>query len=243
MANRITLNIPHSSINGLSSAQWDSQQVLVACVNELTDWHTDIMFTPDKGLFLREEVTPFVFPRSCFVVDAERLINDDMESIGQGIVYTNFYDRMHRTVSATERETLYNVRADYIAQIEQRIIANDSQGYGNILIDCHSMGESYANVDICIGYNDDASRPTDAVITNIVDIFHKAGYTVGINTPYSNSLQPIGDLSLLQHRYFSFMIELNKKIYLNKTDRTLTDNASHVKDTLATLYHYLLDLS
>ncbi len=78
MNNRITLNLPHSSINGLDEANWNSWEELVRSVNEWTDWHTNIMFHPNRNLFNEDDVKPFVFHKSRFVVDAERLINDDM---------------------------------------------------------------------------------------------------------------------------------------------------------------------
>ncbi len=242
MGNRITLNIPHSSINGLSEADWNSQIELVTCVNELTDWHTDIMFTPDRGLFNKEDVRSFVFHKSRFVVDAERLIDDDMENIGQGIVYTDFYGRIQRNVNKEEKDALYKEREEYLSKIEQNIISNDRDGYGNVLIDCHSFPSRMGDMDICVGYNEDASKPSDEVINRIINFFEEAGLSVGINTPFSNSLQPVKDLSLLHHDYFSFMIELNKKIYLNEENRRLIPNFSDVKATLAHLYEYLLNL-
>ncbi len=225
MKNRITLNIPHSSIGGLDEANWNSWEELVSSVNEWTDWHTNIMFRPDRNLFNEDDVKPFVFHKSRFVVDAERLINDDMESIGQGIVYTQFGEHLHRSVTKEEKDALYKERETYLSKMAQHIINNDSAGYNNILIDCHSFASWHGDVDICIGFNEDLSKPSDETITRIKEIFEADGYSVGINTPYSNSLQPIKDIKLLKNGYFSFMIELNKRIYLNEENRNLSHNA------------------
>ncbi len=242
MSNRITLNIPHSSVDGLEETAWSSKEELVQCVNLLTDWYTNIIFSPERGRFEPCAVQPFVFHKNRFVVDAERLINDPMESIGQGIVYTDFYGRIHRTVSDTEKNTLYALRAAYLAQIEQHILSNDRAGYSNVLIDCHSFPSSRGNEDICIGYNEDGSKPTEEVLTMLLATFSDAGYTIGVNTPYSNSLQPIDDLSLLQQPYCSFMIELNKKIYLNESDKTLLPTAASIRELLCSIYGHLLSL-
>ncbi len=240
MNNRITLNIPHSSIGGLDEANWNSWEELVRSVNEWTDWHTNIMFRPDRNLFNKDEVKPFVFHKSRFVVDAERLINDDMESIGQGIVYTQFGEHLHRSVTKEEMDALYKEREAYLSKMEQHIIDNDRAGYNNILIDCHSFPSWCGDVDICIGFNEDFSRPSDEKITQIKRIFERDGYLVGINFPYSNSLQPIKDIRSLKNGYFSFMIELNKRIYLNEETRALSPNAHKAMETLSKLYIYLL---
>ncbi len=241
MANRITLNIPHASTNGLASTAWNDPQMLTQCVNELTDWHTDLMFTPDRGRFAAHAVLPHVFPFSRFVVDAERLINDPMEEIGQGIVYTDFYGRMYRNVSQEEKDNLYKERAEYLSKIKQTIISNDRQGYGNILIDCHSFPSCRSQVDICIGYNDDASKPSDDLMDIILKTFRDSSLTIGINTPFSNALQPIDDLTLLHHSYCSFMIELNKKIYLDETTHALLPSAATIRAVIEELYTALLE--
>ncbi len=240
MNNRITLNIPHSSINGLHEADWDSWENLVRVVNILTDWHTNLLFSPQKGMFDEDDVKPFVFPKNRFVVDAERLIDDEMESIGQGIVYTRFGELLHRNVSEAEKSALYKEREQYLAKIVQNILSNDTLDHNNILIDCHSFPSIQGNVDVCIGYNEDLSRPTEEAISFIKGCFETQGLTVGINAPYSNSLQPVNDVSVLKNRYMSFMIELNKRTYLNEEDRSLSEGFPIVRETIMRIYEYLL---
>ncbi len=240
MSNRITLNIPHSSINGLHEANWDSWEKLVRVVNILTDWHTNLLFSPPRGMFDEDDVKPFVFHKNRFVVDVERLIDDKMESIGQGIVYTQFGEHLHRKVSEAEKSALYREREQYLAKIEQNILGNDVLGYNNILIDCHSFPSIQSNVDVCIGYNEDPSQPTEEAISFIKDSFEAQGLSVGINTPYSNSLQPVSDVSVLRNNYMSFMIELNKRTYLNEEDRSLSEGFPVVRDTILHIYEHLL---
>ncbi len=246
MTNRITLNIPHSSTGGLAEADWEPRENLTECVNTLTDWHTDIMFTPEASIFPREVVTPFVFHKNRFVVDAERLIDDPMEKEGEGIVYTQFRGLMYRNVTQEEKDILYCEREEYLSLIEQNIISNDREGFSNILIDCHSFPsclDAEGKIDICIGFNNDGSEPSKDILCGIRKVFEEAGYSVDWNTPFSNSLQPVKDLSTLHNGYFTFMIELNKRIYLNESDRSLLPESEGVKATLHKLYDFLLRLS
>ncbi len=227
----------------MSEADWEPREKLMECVNTLTDWHTDIMFTPEANLFPREMVTPFVFHKNRFVVDAERLIDDPMEKVGEGIVYTHFRGLMNRKVTQEEKDVLYREREEYLSRIEQNIIANDQEGFSNILIDCHSFYSSLdpeKKIDICIGFNNDGSEPAEKVLGGIQKVFEEEGYSVGWNTPFSNSLQPVRDLTRLRNGYFSFMIELNKRIYLNESDRSLLPESERVRAVLRKLYEFLL---
>ncbi len=88
-------------------------------------------------------------------------------------------------------------------------------------------------MDICIGYNEDWSKPCKETIETAVNIFEDAGYKVGINHPYSNSETPA-----CPFHYKSMMIEVNKKTYLRsdsiclKTDKCYKNNLSEVIGTL-----------
>jgi N-formylglutamate amidohydrolase len=102
-------------------------------------------------------------------------------------------------------------------------------------VDCHSFPSELSDVDICIGVNNDWSRPTDFVIDLVTKVFKQAGYSVLVNHPYSNSMAPQMEFS-----YDSIMIELNKRIYLNEQTLELLDSASKVRVALDKLYELLL---
>lgn len=91
MYNRLVLNEPHASLEGLYDADksyWDvDADFLNDVVIKWTDWHTDYLF---HGLW-DDRIKTVRFPYSRFVVDAERLWNDPLESVGQGIVYNLLY--------------------------------------------------------------------------------------------------------------------------------------------------------
>ena len=62
-------------------------------VNRMTDWHTDILFNREDP-----RIKSVVFPLSRFVCDVERLENDEMEKIGQGICYERFREAKRNVV-------------------------------------------------------------------------------------------------------------------------------------------------
>jgi N-formylglutamate amidohydrolase len=204
----IILNIPHSSINGIFDNEiggWERNPFFINdCVNKLTDWHTDFIFKTSNPL-----VRSVVFPYSRFVCDVERLENDAMEDIGQGIIYTHF-NNYKREI--TDTKTLYKLREFHLQELIKGIKDND------VIIDCHSFSNTSNSCDICIGFNDDFSYDEE-IINIVVDEFKKSGYSVGINTPYSNSITPKSDV-----KYKSVMIEVNKRIYMNENTLQLSSN-------------------
>ncbi len=262
--NRIVLNVPHSSNGGLDTARWQPVTEAVKAVNTWTDWQTNIIFRPNPEIFGRgvasgrKGVTVFgdgrismhVFWKNRFVVDAERLLNDSMEKIGQGIVY-EWYDcrpqmdvTLKREVTADERVALYLEREEHLRGMEAVILANDEAGYGNCVVDCHSFPEFKGDVDICIGYNEDYSRPTDAVLGRVKDIFTEAGMSVWFNKPYSNSLTPVLDenRAKLRHGYKSLMIEVNKRKYLADGCTDLRLEWTRIGDCINAVYEYLAEI-
>ena len=78
-----------------------------------------------------------------------------------------------------------------------------------LLLDCHSFPSEMSDVDICIGYNEDWSKPNKETIELAVNLFEDYGYKVGINEPYSNSETPDCPFT-----YQSMMLEVNKKAYM-----------------------------
>ena len=158
----IVLFIPHSS-NNLDKSLWSGD--IDAAVDRWTDWHTDKLFDSDDS-----RISKVVVPFSRFHCDAERLINDPMESIGQGIVYHNI-EGCTRELSDATKQNIYN---QYYA-IHQEL--ENSAKPGSLIIDCHSFPSDLApDIDICIGYNEDDSRPSDAVLDMVIDYFKEAGF-------------------------------------------------------------------
>ena len=198
--NKIVLHIPHSSMNGF---------FVNDCVRELTDWYVDMLFHIEM-----EGVEEVVFPFSRFVCDVERLPNDEMEKIGQGIIYTHYRGYKRGLLTEDDRRDIYQL---YNAHQEH---LRESLSEGALLIDCHSFADNdYRYADICIGFNEDESY--DKGIVNTISAgFKKSGYSVSFNEPYSNSIYPDTGFA-----YHSVMIEVNKRIYMDNNTLLLNKNA------------------
>lgn len=87
-----------------------------------------------------------------------------------------------------------------------------------------------SDIDICIGYNEDWSKPDKETIELAVNLFEDNGYKVGVNEPYSNSETP--DCPFL---YQSMMLEVNKKVYMEPGSLRIKQpdpNKSSVRDLI-----------
>lgn len=226
---RIVLHIPHSSIDGVEDSGWNVNEEFLSEVNKWTDWDTDKLFDC-QGVDVHLGVIRSVcFPLSRFVLDVERLPNDELESVGQGRVYKRF-GNCSRNVTKEEEERLISLYEQHQDKIISQLIPNA------LLIDCHSFPFVLSDIDVCIGYNDDWSKPPQEVIDTIEKGFSEAGYKVGINEPYSNSISPKCAFS-----YHSVMIELNKKIYWDEKNLKQTENASSLHALINKIISRLLN--
>ena len=200
--NRIVLNEPHASIEGMYDDQLSGWRIDERFINEvvfrLTDWHTDFLF---HG-FRHPKIRTVRFPLSRFIVDAERLWNDPMEAIGQGIIYRH-YDGYRRHVTTESEAKLLCLWKGH----QQKLKSNLCESA--LLLDCHSFPEEQGDVDICIGFNEDWSKPDRELLAYAVNLFEDNGYSVGINYPYGHSEAPACPFA-----YQSMMLEVNKRVYL-----------------------------
>lgn len=227
MYNHIVLNEPHASVEGLYDADKSFWNIDAGFLNNTvikwTDWHTDYLFHGCRD----QRINTVRFPYSRFIVDAERLWNDPMESIGQGIVYKEF-ESYQRNIPLESELTLLKLWHWHQSRLIQALKANA------LLLDCHSFPEELSDVDICIGYNEDWSKPTKDVIEMAVNHFMDHGYKVGVNNPYSNSETPACDF-----HYHSLMLEVNKKVYLKSGTILLQDDG--LRDVISSFQGRLLE--
>ena len=215
--NRIVLNVPHASLEGIydrNMSFWPSNPSFMNdVVQKWTDWYTDFVFAFKSA----NNLVPVRFPYSRFIVDAERLWDDPMEDIGQGIVYTQFGD-FKRNVTDCKKKQLQMLWKHHQQHLVSAITPD------SILLDCHSFPSEMSDVDICIGYNDDWSFPGSGIIDMLQDTFERNGYTLGINNPYSNSISP-----KTEFEYPSLMIEINKRVYLEDNSIRMKTNRHALK--------------
>ena len=229
--NRIVLNEPHASIEGLYDDELSFWNIDAKFINDvvmrMTDWHTDFLFHGYRD----ERIKTIRFPYSRFIVDAERLWGDPMEAIGQGIVY-RYFDNHVRMVPETTEKRLLGLWHWH----QHRLI--DVLCEGALLLDCHSFPSELSDVDICIGYNEDWSKPHRDVIECAVNLFEDHGYKVGVNEPYSNSETPD-----CPFQYQSMMLEVNKKAYMDEHSLRIRHDHKYKKNVRDLMLYLLSELS
>lgn len=227
MYNKIVLNIPHSSTDFVDGTNtWSDQEKLDRYINKWTDWNTKEIFCSNNN----PRIVPHIFRYSRFCVDVERLINDPLETEGQGIVYTRFHD-IYRHLNDGEFRILMSLYKQYVEELSDDIEEH------SLVIDCHSFPDDIADdlSDICIGYNEDFSKPDNATINTIVDTFDAYGFTTKQNYPYSNSITPNKST-----HYTSIMIEINKRVYLDKDNTIIPVAFNRLISAVKEIYNKLL---
>ena len=105
------------------------------------------------------------------------------------------------------------------------------------LTDWHSFPEDMGDVDVCIGFNEDWSKPDKELLEYAVNLFEENCYSVGINYPYSNSEAPA-----CLFGYQSMMLEVNKRVYLERRSlylKTRSDKKKSVREVVNQLLETL----
>jgi len=219
---KILAHIPHSSIQDYGYG-WVSLALMFPQVKQLTDWHTELLFNSSNP-----KVEAMVFPHSRFYLDVERLENDPMENIGQGKVYTEYDGFKRSNLTPEDIDKLNNLYHEW------KQLCADKVSEDTLVIDCHSFASSVSpNIDVCIGFNEDNSKPSDEVIDFIINEFKMRGLRVGVNEPYSNSI-------VFGKGHHSIMIELNKSIYMNEDTLLMHPNSYKLGNTIQGIYNRLL---
>lgn len=223
MFDRIVLNIPHSSsVFPFGKGGWDDG--IDEEIMRWTDWYTDWLFQSHDA-----RIVSVSFPFSRFFCDVERLENDPLESVGQGVVYRRF-NSLKRSLSDDEELWVRRTYREHLERLQSYIIDGRT-----LIVDCHSFPSDLSEIDVCIGFNDDWSCPSKKTIDTVINTFRSKGYNVGVNSPYSNSITPH-----CLHLYKSIMVELNKSIYLDGHNTLLLNQAERLKCIINDLYLMLL---
>lgn len=222
----IVLNIPHTSMEFPYKANWHGD--IGTYIHKWTDNYTDALFHPDFRF--SGQVIPVRYPYSRFFCDVERLESDPLEKIGQGIVYRQFKE-CSREVGYEERmmalQSYYQHQCRLLGAIPDK---------HTLLLDCHSFPSGLADVDICIGFNEDWSKPTESLLLLVKDFFEQRGAVVGISTPYSNAISPRKSFD-----YPCLMLEVNKRFYLG-ADRNPEGRLELRNSQINDLYGLLLNM-
>jgi N-formylglutamate deformylase len=232
----IILHIPHASTVLPSKVEFLlGQEELAYEVNAMTDHHTDRLFDLPGA-------HRCVFPVSRLVVDPERFIEDEMESVGMGVVYmrTAEGDAL-RDISDMDRsaliETYYHPHHNKLTCMVDSCLEQHDQC---LIVDCHSFParplhyESDKNrPDICIGT--DTYHTSTELRDCLLKTFEALGYVVAINSPFSGTIVPLKHYHKDQ-RVKSVMIEVNRSLYASQSGfKRVQSDLSHVISQAATI--------
>lgn len=207
--NMYIIHIPHSSIYIPSFDSYinDGWKIDI----EKTDWRV-------AEIFDIPNIDKVIVPFSRVWCDVERL-EDELEpkfKNGHGFYYThNELGEKYRDLSA--KNLVYNEyylkhHKDFSNKVKSKIDKYNS----SIIIDCHTFSDTNSNYpDICIGTN---NHTPQFLLNEFKLAFESMEYSIEINNPYSGTFVPL-DLYNKEKRVYSIMIEINKRLYMNSSEK------------------------
>ena len=211
----IILHIPHASTVLPADVEFLlGAENLAYEVDAMTDHHTDRLIDLPGA-------RRCVFPVSRLVVDPERFIEDSMESVGMGVVYTHTAaGEALRAISEIDRLALinsyYHPHHTALTRMADECLEKHNQC---LIIDCHSFPAQplpYENdlnrPDICIGT--DSYHTSTELKDCLLKVFEAFAYRVAIDSPFSGTIVPLKHYHKDQ-RVESVMIEVNRSLYAN----------------------------
>jgi N-formylglutamate amidohydrolase len=199
------LHIPHSSINTLG------RKINKTDINHLTDFYTD-------ELFSHPNADRVVFDLSRFIVDVERFPDDiePMFKIGQGICYTK--GTRNNNIKVIDKENLIeNFYKKHHVKLNKLVAKTLCYFPIVVVVDCHSFPPKHNSPDFCLGFNEDVSHDFLKELYKIEKILIDLNFNVSLNSPYKGAIVPTNYIN--DDRVESIMIEVNKDLYINKTDK------------------------
>jgi N-formylglutamate amidohydrolase len=238
MFESIILHIPHSSSNFDFAGQDRFESLWRRQAEPLIDWYTDELFTP---YITDERIIPLIFDTCRTLVDVERMCYDPLENKGLGITaYTLLQTNgiLYKVRESQEEDIRYMKKyLDHQHKLAHLLVDHPN----SLLIDCHSFSSKPTilqpdisknqDVDICIGFNEDDTKPSDVVLALVADHFTDRGYKVSFNVPFSNS-----KTVETPARYTSLMIEINKSIYMDEDTLEKKGSFEKVREDVISLY-------
>ncbi len=218
----LVLAVPHA-VSKLSFNELSQNEQVRTEVARWTDWYTDELFD-----VRHERISCVKFPYSRIEVDAERL-KGEVDRIAAfrlaekgGVVKEVSSQQWNKYLAAWFR---------YRVELLEAVALGEKP----LIIDCHSFPSDLdPEVDVCLGFNEDATKPSGQVVANVKELFEDAGYRVAINTPYSNAIAPV------DYQGQSLMIELNKQTYMGDGLKKNRVAFEKMQETLLEVYSCLL---
>lgn len=237
---KIILHIPHSSTFIPTRKDYlVSSTELRNEVIKLTDWYTDDLFQHKNAISI---ITPF----SRLFCDVERFPNDKdeiMSKYGMGMFYTTLDNgKILRKDDKITRSKIFNQfyqkhHKKLLQKVEKVLKINKKC----LIIDCHSFSDvpferdikkKLPRPDIDIGID---NFHTSKILLNIVKKYcEKNGLSFKINEPYSGTIIPL-KYYRKNKQLQSIMIEVNRRLYLEKNSNKKNKNYKKVKRVLLSM--------
>ncbi|WP_292901822.1 N-formylglutamate amidohydrolase [Nonlabens sp.] len=238
MDKKIILHIPHSSTHiPLSDGYLVDPITLEKEILKLTDWYTDDLFYSSE-----EEMIVAEFSR--IFCDPERFTDDSQEVMaqyGMGVLYEKSdTGEVNRIVTPELKE---KVLTSYYWKHHNKFntaVNNQLDHYGKVtIIDCHSYPSKPLKRDLDKNPNrpdfnigTDSFHTTKELIDLSVSFFKKAGYTLGIDWPYTGSIVPLEHYKKNKN-VSSIMLEINRALYLNEPTNQKSETYYQIKQIVS----------
>jgi N-formylglutamate deformylase len=214
----LILHVPHSSTKIPEGVKFDKS--IEEDIYRMTDWNTD-------ELFSYSSMGCFAFPYSRLFCDVERFIdNESMEQQGHGICYTKDSFGGHlRNVSDEERQdiiekyyrphhTKFSIACNQCLSLFNEVVIVDCHSFSDEVLP-HEPDQDVIRPDFCLGI-DEFHTPL-ILVDEIKNYLESKGYVVFINKPFAGTIVPMVHYKKTKNLK-SIMIEVNRKLYLDRSD-------------------------
>jgi N-formylglutamate amidohydrolase len=237
MQQKIILHVPHAStrISLLDGYVVDSS-VLEKEMLKLTDWYTDDLFYSEKDEMIVADFSRIFCDPERFSDDAQEV----MAQYGMGVLYEKSDNgEVIRIVSPELREKIlqsyyWRHHSQFSAAVNDQLVR-----FGKaFIVDCHSypskpltrdLDQQPIRPDFNIGT--DAFHTPQELVDTAVTFFEKAGYSVGVDWPYSGAIVPMEHYRK-NKGVVSIMLEVNRALYLQEPSNQQSDSYFRVKETV-----------
>jgi N-formylglutamate deformylase len=236
------LHIPHSSRH-VPAEERHAIRLDEAGLNKellrMTDAYTDELFP-----LTVVETGRLVVPVSRLVCDVERFPSDENEPMaarGMGAIYirTSRNDVLRGRPDVADRQILLDRWYwPHHARLERMVNDVIARSGVCLIVDCHSFSsvplphepdQATDRPDFCVGTD---SFHTPAGVRNaIVAVAKGAGYSVGVDAPFSGALVPLSSYHK-DRRVLSVMIEVNRRLYMDERSGAKVAGFAEVQATL-----------
>jgi N-formylglutamate amidohydrolase len=231
---KLILHIPHSSIHiPFKDGYVVTEEFLNSELLKLTDWYTNDLFYSEQEITITADFSRLFCDPERFPDDTQEI----MSKYGMGVLYEKSDNGAHmRTISQELRE---RILSEYYwphhKQLDDAVKLQLEQYSQATIIDCHS----FPAIPLLRSLNNDPERPdfnigtdlfhTPQILADIsVDFFKKAGYSLGINWPYSGSIVPLRHYKK-NRNVQTIMLEINRRLYLKEQTNEKSDRYPEIK--------------